>query len=810
MPITHLLIINRNIRFSVRMKQSLEQYGGFQVSPFTSPDTALDHLRFQSFDVVMVDFTLPNVSGEQLVGRIRALKPDIAVIATPDLPDVAVKALELKLDGVVDVPCTMRELLPVLQKALSRSRDALPETMAAPPMKDDSDTVMLEPIDESGSPPESEPALPPPDFSSLDSVLFRVGGLDVPPKTETLKLDIARRADEGGLESRNIEVVLTDKLNRLIEKLHEDPTKSNQQEVEESVSVFKQLAAEEPPMPELEESGTVGDLRIMLENTNKQEIAAYLSAAEAEAAAQETSPSERLGIIEPDEAARKPDPSPAQKPDQDEDDEDGEGNTAQYILQTTLDETTPMTLTDLLEALDRGFPKNAKRIKPLPSWRRDEERYIREPDFLEEANYENPLAPLNKLPKRDPSPLDDVLPPYEFEQSEAEALSDKHGRTVESPEPNDEEERPVVELPPYEFENAEAVDEAEFDLSQYTEEDGIRIDEPEIDQITIGTESADPQIAELALSLTQASLDLTSEAALLTLRDDLVAYAGTLPVEDIESIQMSIARDWKAEEGEARIRFITLEGSGDDYMLYSRRTEGGYTLTLVFLGNMPLRVIRKQSDRLIAALGAVPAPALIEDPDDEINALPQQALSLDELEAIADAEEESALQSTSQIEAIQHILDTPAETKDEDEHSPEGDAGEDGEPTPEPAEVVLSGPKTPFTYLWLIRDPESPLTAPIARAIVDELDVQLTKKGWNITGLNVYEDYVYLMADVPGEALPNEVMGDLKLRSAKIAQAADASVDIDSLWADSYCVLTPGRELHQEEIQRFINFSRMN
>ena len=61
---------------------------------------------------------------------------------------------------------------------------------------------------------------------------------------------------------------------------------------------------------------------------------------------------------------------------------------------------------------------------------------------------------------------------------------------------------------------------------------------------------------------------------------------------------------------EVRIRFITAQDSGKDYMLYSRRTEDDFTLSLMFAGTTPLRDIRRQGQRLVDALVAVPeAPA---------------------------------------------------------------------------------------------------------------------------------------------------------------------------------------------------------
>ena len=46
-------------------------------------------------------------------------------------------------------------------------------------------------------------------------------------------------------------------------------------------------------------------------------------------------------------------------------------------------------------------------------------------------------------------------------------------------------------------------------------------------------------------------------------------------------------------------RWVTAQNSGKDYMLYSRRTEDDFTLSLIFAGTTPLRDIRRQGQRLV-------------------------------------------------------------------------------------------------------------------------------------------------------------------------------------------------------------------
>ena len=258
----------------------------------------------------------------------------------------------------------------------------------------------------------------------------------------------------------------------------------------------------------------------------------------------------------------------------------------------------------------------------------------------------------------------------------------------------------------------------------------------------------DPYIAQLALSLTEVSLELTAEATLLARDQKIIAYAGQMPVDEVEELRDLIADDWNAAPGEVRIRFVTAQGSGKDYMLYSRRTEDDLTLSLIFAGTMPLRDIRRQGQRLVDALVTVP-----------------EAVSV-----VAEREAPVVVQAEMPIEV---------------------------------------GTRTPYACVWLLRDPHAQLDEAVSQAIVAGLNVQLREKQWQIESLQAHEDYVYLLADVPGEDPAYQIVRDLKRRSAEIAHAQNPGYTAEGLWADSYLVVTPGRELDIEEIQQFINFERM-
>lgn len=286
------------------------------------------------------------------------------------------------------------------------------------------------------------------------------------------------------------------------------------------------------------------------------------------------------------------------------------------------------------------------------------------------------------------------------------------------------------------------------------------------------------QIGRLATELTQASLELTTEATILTQQDRVIAHAGKLIDEEITEIHRLIDGDWQAAEGQSRIRFVNLPATGKDYLLFSRRTEADFTLTMVFLGNMPLRVIRKQSEKLLQALSFV--PEILEETLDP--------LLMDEAPAdapLSEAELNAAPPPTIEMESLS--LPNPADRD---------------------AIVAFNGTHIPYTFIWLLRDPDAVLDNRIAQAVITGLDQRLTQQHWQIHTLRVHEDYIYLYANVPDDRPIPDQIASLKHLSAEIAATRAEHLNPHGLWADSYFALTPGRDLETPEIQRFIRFAR--
>jgi DNA-binding NarL/FixJ family response regulator/REP element-mobilizing transposase RayT len=527
-----------------------------------------------------------------------------------------------------------------------------------------------------------------------------------------------------------LEVVLADEAGET--KLQLPPEQRLLQEVDVALEIFQKLAAEEPPLPKFDDQSTVRDLMVgMADATNISRMIATFPTSEEDTAAsqpivEEENPETDVGTIP-----------------------------AAVILATTHDDSTPQdgfSLHKFLENLNaKMLAEGGTTVQPLPSWVQEAERYIREPDFLNEdlPQISYPSQPLEYTSAvtnpSDPSLIEGNIGDIETERSQLQVRS--HPETEPPRLPTD---TPLISAedtaPPAPTAPLNAItDAALLELPPLA-------DEPAVSNSTPIVAAHSPKrytyvapdeayIAQVAVVLTQVALELTAQSLLLARDNEIVAYDSLLPPEDLHDIERIIGHDWNAEVSEGRIRFFTLSSSGQDYMLYSRGVTTDFTLSLVFAGTLPLHIIRRQGKRMADALAAVPP-----------------------------------------------IEPTP--------------------PTIEPAEEPEVGTLIPYTLLWLLRDAQTTLTSPQMQALVKGLDTQLTQLGWTIQELEVHEDFVYLYAQIPDLKTPLERVRDLVRRCNTILTRHNPRLETANLWSDSYLILTPGRKLSVEERQDFIHFAR--
>ncbi len=260
----------------------------------------------------------------------------------------------------------------------------------------------------------------------------------------------------------------------------------------------------------------------------------------------------------------------------------------------------------------------------------------------------------------------------------------------------------------------------------------------------------DPYIRQVAIVMTQTMTELTAEATLLTRDNAIVAYSGALQPDDLKALRHAINDDWTAEQNKSRLRFLTLPNSSRHFMLYSKGTLDDLTLSLVFAGSQSLSAINRQGDRMLQAMAQVP---------------------------VADVKTEAEDSDIKPMLSVANVPDSAARSTQA------------------------------LTFVWLVADPATPLSQNVAKQLVFWLEVQLNNLGWTVRRIDVHQDFVYLIADIPEGAAPDKIAKDLMARSERIARLEDQSLP-QELWADAYLVLQPGRDLDMRELQGFLSFVR--
>lgn len=109
-------------------------------------------------------------------------------------------------------------------------------------------------------------------------------------------------------------------------------------------------------------------------------------------------------------------------------------------------------------------------------------------------------------------------------------------------------------------------------------------------------------VGRAAQHLTRLTLESASQAALITRGRNLWAYAGQLSQEAANEAAKVVGRSWDGQEGSDLLRFIRLESTKAEHMLFATQLAEGVILALVFDAETPFSTIRSQASNLVSSL----------------------------------------------------------------------------------------------------------------------------------------------------------------------------------------------------------------
>jgi REP element-mobilizing transposase RayT len=111
-------------------------------------------------------------------------------------------------------------------------------------------------------------------------------------------------------------------------------------------------------------------------------------------------------------------------------------------------------------------------------------------------------------------------------------------------------------------------------------------------------------VTRAAQHLTRLTLESSAQAALITRGDNLWAYAGQLSQGAAKELAVAVTRHWDGQKGSDLLRFVRLEATKAEHMLYATRLADDVVLALVFDAETPFSTIRSQAGQLVNRLSA--------------------------------------------------------------------------------------------------------------------------------------------------------------------------------------------------------------
>jgi two-component system, cell cycle response regulator CpdR len=117
-----------------RCIKMLLEHDGHRVWPVDSGEAALEQLSQRSFDLVITDFSMPGMHGDQMVARIRQMIPTQPIImATAFVDDYQIFGQASgRVDALLLKPFSLKQLREAIEQALSSEK--LDRTTGLPPI----------------------------------------------------------------------------------------------------------------------------------------------------------------------------------------------------------------------------------------------------------------------------------------------------------------------------------------------------------------------------------------------------------------------------------------------------------------------------------------------------------------------------------------------------------------------------------------------------------------------------------------------------------------------------------------------------
>ncbi len=121
-----ILIIDDEKNLCKLLKMNLESSREFTVTTAYTGEEGLELVKEKKFDLVITDFKLPGISGQEVVAGLKQAKTNVPVILFSIYHDDFVtidRSFRKNIDGIITKPISNEELYQVINKALNIKQD---------------------------------------------------------------------------------------------------------------------------------------------------------------------------------------------------------------------------------------------------------------------------------------------------------------------------------------------------------------------------------------------------------------------------------------------------------------------------------------------------------------------------------------------------------------------------------------------------------------------------------------------------------------------------------------------------------------
>ena len=118
-----ILLIDDEEQLCRLMKLNLERDGSYEVETAFSGSEGIEKATATPFDLVITDFRMPGMSGQEVINGLKAITPPAPVVICSvyhDDPETVTDRIRTQVDGVISKPIDHVQLHQTIREALAK------------------------------------------------------------------------------------------------------------------------------------------------------------------------------------------------------------------------------------------------------------------------------------------------------------------------------------------------------------------------------------------------------------------------------------------------------------------------------------------------------------------------------------------------------------------------------------------------------------------------------------------------------------------------------------------------------------------